>query len=239
MVKFFLILFLIFFSFTVLAFHPKTDQAIIQKVAEWGPRDALILFKDYHREFWAGFERGQREPTPTRQEILVLTDRVVEAINSQQSMPAIVREWGKLSAKVLRLSDLASGCECTFKDPRAAQDFPYLVLSKQQRIPVIFYGFDDAFFDGDRERLLRRLNRNQKEWVNLLLYDYARLEAHQTYRVFDDRSNAFGVASFSLNHAFTTVLHFWYYIWRHAGGRWGPLTPRNTPDKMWVVANGY
>ncbi|HPR64808.1 MAG TPA: hypothetical protein PK014_11360 [Thermoanaerobaculia bacterium] len=237
--KFLLILFLIFSSGGLLAFHSSTEEALLQRAAQWGPRDAQILFKDYSREFWQGVQNGRRGPRPTEHEILMITDSIIEGFNTHRSMPEIMESWGRLSGRLLQLCDPAVNGSIDLSRKRISSDFDELVRWKQKKIPVIFYGFSPSFFKGDRLGYLHDLSRNQKEWMDLLWFDYRRLGQGESYRSFDDRGNAFGVVSLSLNRTFTTLLHFWYYIWQQAGGRMGPLRLSMTPDSILVVDHGY
>lgn len=232
-------LFHIFCLLFLAAFKQETDHSIVQKVSVWGPRDVLPVLRDYHKEFWAGFKQGRQDGIPEAKSLIAQSDGIIAGFNRQQSMGTIMFSWGKLSADIIEYVDLSREESRSVLENRMIHEFPNLVYYNQSKVRVVFQGFNKSYFDGNRMPYLQKIKRDKVVWRDMLLLDYNRLPSHLNYRHFDIRSNAFGVVSLSLNNTFSMLLHFWYDIWRQAGGRWGPLSLENTPDKIMVVDHGY
>ncbi len=98
-------------------------------------------------------------------------------------------------------------------------DFAAFCESRRERIPLVFYGHEDADLDrGDFRAFARReMERARSEYANVArAYETAGTPPDPS--AFDDRSVPFAVASLSYSRTVTCIVRAWIAAWKLSHG---------------------
>lgn len=224
---------LCFLSLLCLGFHPITEEILKEKTWSHAPSglQRLYAFPRYREAFERGWKNIQS--FPTLENLITLDQKARRAVNSG-SMETFLYQLGLLTRRLLAFTDL--GNQMTHQEKK---EWDYLVLSKQKKVPVIFYGFPFSFPRQSSEPYIRQYLVRRSTWITHFHQEIARYKQRPAYPHMDDRSSGFGLASLVLNHTFTLLENIWYDIWVSAGGAWAPLTPDYRSSALWILGYGY
>lgn len=153
---------------------------------------------------------------------------LARSVESAAPFDEVARSFGALAHFVADAGfpPGASGAE----GARRYSDFAAFCESRRPRIPLVFYGHDDAdLARGDFGAFARRvLDRARKEFPNLERA-YAAAGTPPDPAAFDDRSVPFAVASLSYSQTVTDIVRAWLAAWQAAHGDVG-RTPYREPQ---------
>jgi hypothetical protein len=141
----------------------------------------------------------------------------------------LVEEIGVLAVRVLDASDPLAVAHGDPEEPRYAAAYQEYVGTIRDRVRLVYYGQDEGLIFGHdvSSAVVSSLARSVE------MYPYVGEEFFRTgelrdWRVFDDRSVAFGVAAISLSWGLTDLANLTSYVWHYGGGL--VPTPRPTPS---------
>lgn len=218
-------------------FNNEAEERIIEKVLKFSPPEMKIIVEDNYDKFKKGVEEG-RKTNLKFEELEKNIKRLCQHFKEKKPVEDFIYELGKLSIQALR-NTYSLPVEEDRVFYHIKKDFPLYLEKKLVKFPVVFYGFSKEFFKGDIKNYMEREFRDKKDYTNLLKNGYLKGEILLNRFNFDDRSNAFGVGQIITNKSFSLILNIWYYIWIKNGGRWVPLKPHQTNNKLWVLEYGY
>lgn len=218
-------------------FNNETEEKIIEKALRYAPPELKTIIEDNFEEFKKGIEEGRKTNTKFEE-----TEKNVKELSKffkeRKPISKFIFELGKVSSQSLRITYTLELPEERVYD-HIKKDFPLYLEKKIKKFPVVFYGFSKDFFKGNIKSFLEGETKDKKEYVILLKNGYLKGEILLSRHNFDDRSNAFGIGQIFTNKSFSLILNIWYYIWIKNGGRWVPLKPHQTNNKLWVLEYGY
>lgn len=229
-------MFLIFFSFLYI-FNNSTEERIIQKAFLFSPPELKIIIKDNYIEFEKGINEGRKQ-TIKVEEIEDTIKKLSRHFYEKKPVENFIYDLGRISVQTIRFSNVLNTPEEKIYE-HIRKDFPLFIEKKLKKFPIVFYGFDRNFFKGKIKNYIEFELINKKDYLILLKTGYIKGNIIFDRFSMDERSNSFGIAQIFTNKSFSLILNIWYYIWIKNGGRWDPLKPHQTNDKLWVLAYGY
>ncbi len=190
---------------------------------------SLRLALEHHRE---DLMRGLLEPM-TREdelshrppweggsldsEIAARMEGLAQAAGDMKSFREVARRFGDLAHFVLDTTfpPGAAGAQAAAR----YQHFSRFCESRLDRMPLVFYGHEDAELQKDDYRafaldLLKQARAEDRE----LARAYALAGEPPDPAAFDDRSLPFAVASLSYSRSITHIVNAWLAAWGGAGG---------------------
>jgi len=191
------------------------------------PPDLKRQVRLHERRFEAGIRRGLSAPPAWRAASpghleAALESQVLHcatALRKPVPLADLVEELGVLAVRVLDANDPLAAAHGDSREPTYAGAYQSYVDSVRGRIRLVYYGQDTHLIHGRRVNgaILETLQRSR------LLYPYVGEEFYRTgslrsWRDFDDRSVAFGVAGVSLSRGLTDLANFAAYVWGAGGG---------------------
>lgn len=229
-------MFLIFFSFFYF-FNLSTERKIIEKAILYSPPELKLIIEDHYTEFKKGIREGRTQNLKA-EEIEKKIQSLSKYFFEKKSVENFIYELGKISVQALRITNTFEVSEEKLLS-HIKNDFPLYIEKKIKKFPIIFYGFDKNIFKGNIKNFMENEIKDKNSYFPLLKTGYIKGEILLDRFAFDDKSNSFGIAQIFTNKSFSLILNIWYYIWIKNGGRWDPLKPHQTNNKLWVLAYGY
>ena len=151
-------------------------------------------------------------------ELIRVIDEAVLAIQLHRPFNEISYRLGLVAYYLAEANDPLATAGSDPQEGRYRQDFHRYFDSTDDRVRVVFYGFDAQHLaDHPRRLLARTLDRGRKLYP-LLGREYRRIGFRSGVGGFDDLSTAFAVASLSRSHAVSDIAEALRYIWITAGG---------------------
>jgi hypothetical protein len=115
--------------------------------------------------------------------------------------------------------------------PRPAE-FANFCESRRERIPLVFYGHDDAdLAGGDYAAFAGRVIEDAGKLYPSLARAYREAGNPPNPAAFDDRSVPFAVASLSYSRTVTDIVRVWLEVWRGSRGDTANTPYLSTPSK--------
>ncbi len=220
------------------AWTPRTRAQMVEEAVSLMPASLRLAIEQQREPLLRGMlEPLTLEDAPSHRppwqggtldaEIASRAKALIKTVESAAPFDEVARSFGALAhfvadvgfppgaagdAGTVRYADFASFCE-----------------SRRPRIPLVFYGYDDAdLARGDFLAFARRvLDRARREFPNLERA-YATAGTPPDPAAFDDRSVPFAVASLSYSNTVTDIARAWLAAWRAAHGDTG-RTPYRAP----------
>jgi hypothetical protein len=203
---------------------------------EFFPPDLARHVRKNHRRFEAGLSRGLQAPPSwragppgkLREALEAQAIHCAEALLEPVPLDDLVEELGVLAVLALDANDPLAVSHGDPREPQYAAEYWRYVDDIRGRVRLVYYGRDPRLAgDGPAATVHAAITRSDA------LYPYIGDEFFRTgslrsWRTFDDRSVAFGVAAVSLSRGLTDVANLAQYVWMRGGGRLPP--PRPTPS---------
>jgi hypothetical protein len=200
------------------------------------PPDLQRQVRLHERRFDAGIQRGLTAPpawraaAPGHLEAALESQVLFCATSLRKPVPLadLVEELGVLAVRVLDANDPLAVAHGDSREPTYSGAYQHYVDSIRPRIRLVFYGQDPRLIRGRRvDGAISEMLERSRMLYPYLGEEFYRTGALRSWRDFDDRSVAFGVAGVSLSRGLTDLANLAAYVW-NAGGGFVP-TPVPTP----------
>ena len=208
--------------------HPAAlDREVGRRALPWLPPDLARQVVRHEHDFLSGAAATTRWPRSLHQSggqsgieatIQAQCERLAAAIRDRAPFAEVVAGLGSLAHLT---ADLNAPFLTAHTTDRHAQAFALYVPTAAPRIPLVFYGLDRPMLSGAAGAIPTMLASSRSHAQDLAGYvreDLDRLGGPASWRLLDDRSSSFGVASLFLNHSATDFANLVSWIWLHAGG---------------------
>jgi hypothetical protein len=217
-----------------LGWSDATVRWVAWSAVEFFPPDLRRQVRRNHERFDAGIARGLAAPPAWR---AAAPGSLREALESQvhhcaQSLRRpvplddLVEEIGVLAVRVLDASDPLAVAHGDPEEPRYAAAYQEYVQTIRDRMRLVYYGQDPALiYEHEVSTSVGATLSRGAELYPYVGEEFFRTGELRDWRVFDDRSVAFGVAAISLSWGLTDLANFTSYIWHYGGG----LVPTPVP----------
>ncbi len=215
----------------VVAWTPKSQQAIAEHAARFAPPDLYRQLARNRVAFLQGVRDGfgERDPAAHAKNpngsgrldnaIEVAVDNAIGAIVSHQPFQEISYRLGIVSHFVADANNPLNADENDREEGRYYADFLNYLEFTEPRIRIVFYGFRPGF-DGkdDLTELIDEALDRGRGFYPAVGREYRRVRFTRGVEAFDDLSSAFGVASLAYSHAISDIAEVLRYIWLESGG---------------------
>lgn len=214
----------------------RTTRHLAWSAVDFFPPDLARQIRLHHRRFDAGIERGLAAPPAWRaaqpgrlsEALVASANHCAQGLSRPIPLEDLVEELGVLAVRVIDANDPLA---VVHDDPREAryaqayQDYVDLVLG---RVRLVYYGpdFDLAKRDDVGGVIDLAFDRG-RELYPFVGEEFYRTGSLRSWKTFDDRSVAFGVAGVALSRALTDFANIGAWVW--AGGGGFVPAPRPTP----------
>lgn len=215
----------------VVAWTPKSQQAIAEHAARIVPPDLYRQLARHRVSYLQGVQDGFAERDPAAHAknadgsgrldsaIEVAVQNAIGAILSHQPFQEISYRLGVVSHFVADANNPLNTAQSDTQEGRYYADFLAYLESTEPRVRIVFYGFRRDF-DGKRDLpgLINEALDRGRGFYPAVGREYRRVRFASGVEAFDDLSSAFGVASLSYSHAVSDIAEVLRYIWLEAGG---------------------
>jgi hypothetical protein len=214
----------------------STVRHVAWSAVDFFPPDLERQVRRHHRRFDAGIQRGMAAPPAWRAASpgslpAALEDQVsrcVEGLNQPIPLEQLVEELGVLAVRVLDANDPLAVAHADPREPLYSADYEAYVGTIIDRVRLVYYGLDrDLVYGGEIGALVDETLQRGRELYPFVGAEFYRSGERCSWRTFDDRSLAFGIAAISLSHGLTDLANLTAHVWQGGGGR--VPTPRPTP----------
>lgn len=219
-----------------LGWSSRTTRHLAWVAVDFMPPDLARQVRRNHRRFDAGIRRGLESPPAWRAaKPGRLVDALVDSANRcsnglDQPIPLedLVEELGVLAVRVIDANDPLAVVHDDPREAHYAQAYQDYVDSVLGRIRLVYYGRDQNMAETDDfGALVEGAFQRSRELYPFVGEEFYRTGRLRNWKVFDDRSVAFGVAGVSLSRGLTDFANVCALIWAGGGG-FVPL-PEPTP----------
>lgn len=215
----------------------EVTSRVVWTSAVFMPPDLETELRENHRRFDAGIQKGLEAPLSWRQgppghlEEALLQTALSCRNDLRKPVPLgdLVEELGILSVLVLQANDPLAVDSSDPREARYAQSYRRYVFSILGRVRLVYYGWDGRLNSGTgglSSVVSTALDRSRRLYP-FVGQEFYRGGALGSWKDFDDRSIAFGVAAVSLSRGMTDFINLCRWIWKGGGGM--VPEPRPTP----------
>ncbi len=211
-----------------------TVRHVAWSAVDFFPPDLARQVRRHHRRYDAGIQRGLAAPPSwraaapgsLRDALIDQALRCRSALLEPVPLEELVEEVGVLAVRVLDANDPLAAAHDDPREALYAAAYQSYADSVRARVRLVYYGRDQLLVVGGEvapaaDAILAR---------STALYPFVGEEFYRDgslrdWRVFDDRSVAFGVAAVSLARGMTDVANFAQWVWLSGGGLLPPPAP--------------
>lgn len=219
-----------------LGWSEGTVRHVAWSAVDFFPTDLERHVRRNHRRFDAGIKRGMQAPPSWRagtpgslaEALEAQIDHCAISLKKPVPLEDLVEELGFLAVLVLDSNDPLAVIHSDHKEPQYASGYRSYVDTILARMRLVYYGQDNDLMsnDGSGQTIQRAFDRS-KDLYPFIGEEFYRTGSLRSWKSFDDRSIAFGVAAVSLSRAMTDMSNFAIYVWLQGGGV--APAPRPTP----------
>jgi len=216
-----------------LGWSDATTRWVAWSAVEFFPSDLARQVRRNHIRFEAGLSRGLQAPPSwragppgsLREALEAQAIHCAAALQEPVPLESLVEDLGLLAVLALDANDPLAVSHGDPREPRYADGYHRYVDSIRGRVRLVYYGRDHGLLaDGPGGTVRAAMTRSQS------LYPFIGDEFYRTgnlrsWREFDDRSVAFGVAAVSLSRGLTDLANLAGFVWTRGGGRLAPPPP--------------
>ncbi len=219
-----------------LGWSDATVRWVAWSAVEFFPLDFQRQVQRHHRRYDAGIARGLAahpswragEPGNLQQALEAQVLGCARALRAPVRLEDLVEEIGVLAVRTLDAADPMAVEHVDPEEPRYGAAYLEYVDSIRDRVRLVYYGQDRRLiFEHDVSSAVAAALRRSSALYPYIGEEFFRTGSLRDWRVFDDRSVAFGVAAISLSWGLTDLANFTAYVWHYGGGL--VPTPRPTP----------
>jgi len=214
----------------------RTTRHLAWSAVDFMPPDLARQVRRHHRRFDAGIERGLAAPPAWRaaqpgrlaEALVSSANSCAEGLERPIALEDLVEELGVLAVRVIDANDPLAVVHDDPREIRYSQAYQAYVDSVLGRVRLVYYGRDDGLaLDGDLGGVVEGAFERGRELYPFVGEEFYRTGSLRSWKVFDDRSVAFGVAGVALSRGLTDFANICNWVWAGGGG-YVPV-PRPTP----------
>jgi len=209
------------------AWSERTTRYVAWSAVEFFPPDLANQVRRHHHRYDAGMQRAfsgnpawrAGHPGKLAEALNATALRCATDLRKPVPLGDLVEGLGELAVRILDANDPLAVAHDDPREDRYAAAYSQYVDSVLPRVRLVYYG---RSFDAAQPNVLdalvsRTLDRSRG------LYPYVGAEFFRTgslrsWRAFDDRSVAFGVAGVALSRGLTDVASLASWVWARGGG---------------------
>lgn len=200
------------------------------------PSDLARHVRKNDRRFEAGLSRGLAAPPAWRagppgslaEALEAQAIHCAEALRRPVPLADLVEELGVLAVLTLDANDPLAVAHDDPREPRYAAEYQHYVGAIRGRLRLVYYGRDSGLRHGRGPRAVVDAAMARSRALYPFVGDeFFRTGGLRSWRTFDDRSVAFGVAAVSLSRGLTDFANLAAWVWGRGGG--ALPTPLPTP----------
>lgn len=230
------------------AWTPQAQLVITTEGAKLGPPDFYRQIEKHETSFKEGVLAPFGDTDPSRHYrnadgggqldlvIEVEAQRAIEYITSHRPFRDIVHQVGLVSYFVAAANNPLNTSATDGNEGQYYKDYAEYLESAVPRLPVVFYGLDNALDAGQLGEFVNRSLERGRLFYPMIGTEYRRIGKLPGRLYFDDRSTAFGVSSVAFSRALSDVALVLRYIWIQAGGADRRAAPREADGLLLVVS---